>query len=166
MLILKFRLMNFSRLLVLLSVGSLVLAGCTAGNETNQPAETEDVEVLYYDVEDDGIDERFTLLPTDVSLNPEFTDVYPYTFSDLVVAKEDGRELLRINEQGVTVENGENLISGITTQVAYAASIGGGTVLSVVQIDDTGTPVSEPLVLDWEPVQQAWQVVAPGDTDR
>ena len=143
--------------IVLVLLATVLLSGCGLNVADTPPGEFSQM----IDIDGDGLEETIRFESTSVQLADEFTDVYPHVFYSAVVATSSGRELLRITPDGIIVENGDSIGAGITTHVAYAANIGSSPnqpVLQIVQLDESGMPVSEPLALKWNSSAQGWEV--------
>lgn len=131
---------------------SFMVAGCSA---TSQPKE---IDIFSGDVTYDEDIETVAILESDIDIADDFQESYPYTFSELYVRKDTGRELLRVDTDGVKVESGQTVAAQIATQAAYAVQFGADDFMYIVQIDEAGIPVSEPLTINWDTDTQGWQL--------
>lgn len=144
--------MNHARMkYYLLIIVSFMLAGCSA---TSQQQE---IDIFSSDVTYDEDIETVAILESDIDIADDFKESYPYTFSELYVRKDTGRELLRVDANGVMVESGETVTAQIATQAAYAVQFGTDDFMYIVQIDEAGVPVSEPLTINWNSDSQGWR---------
>ncbi|MDP3970289.1 MAG: hypothetical protein Q8P90_01175 [bacterium] len=114
--------------------------------------------VLYSgDITGDDVLEIVTIVESDVTVSEEFSETYPFTFNELYVESED-RTLLTIDSNGVTVENGDSVRAQVSTQAGYAIQLGEKDFMYVVQIDEFGSPVSEPLTINWDISTAGWKM--------
>lgn len=126
--------------------------GCATKPVSTEPQFTE---IYKQDFTGDTIPESIQIQSSTIDVNKEFSDLYPYTFTALKIMSNE-RTLLTMDDQGITVENGDQVRSVITTQAAYALSLGKDDLLYIVQINNQGTPVSEPLTVNWDTENQQW----------
>ncbi len=111
------------------------------------------------DLTGDGVSEIVQVQYSDVAIAPAYTSEYPYVVNMLAVMTpgDDGdRMILALDESGVTVESGDTVPAVVANSTAYGMNYLGNDLFVFVQIDVDGFPVSEPLAVNWNDVDQRW----------
>lgn len=127
-------------------------AGCLESPYTQTTERT----VFNGDITGDGNAEVVSIVESAVAIDAQFTTVYPFTFNELFVRDGD-RELLRITiTEGVVTEDGTTIPATIPDFKAYGVQFGAEDLMYVIQLDEAGLPVSEPLTINFDTTNNQW----------
>lgn len=112
--------------------------------------------VFTSDITGDQSAETISIVESDIQIDSQFVTVYPFTFDELYVSDGD-RELMRITKtEGVVVEDGSTIPATVPNFKAYGVQFGAEDLMYVIQLDDNGLPVSEPLTINFDIETNQW----------
>lgn len=139
---------------LLISIVSLAMMGVGCLESPYQ--KSNERTVFTSDITGDESAEMISIIESNVQIDSQFTTIYPFTFDELYVRDGD-RELMRITiNEGVVVEDGSAIPATVPDFKAYGVQFGAEDLMYVIQLDEAGLPVSEPLTINFDTQSNQW----------